>query len=95
MKEEGDDDKSCNFSSAVGREIRARRSVLKISQESLASRAGLHRTYISDVEAGRRNLTLRSLLRISKALEFLPSDLLTNVESRLEHERNNPAPIPN
>jgi CheY-like chemotaxis protein len=49
--------------------IRDKRSELGISQEELASRSGLHRTYISDIERGARNPSLESLQRLAKALE--------------------------
>jgi len=43
---------------AMGKFIRQRRIAMGLSQEELAARAGLHRTYISDVERGIRNLTI-------------------------------------
>jgi transcriptional regulator with XRE-family HTH domain len=43
---------------AMGKFIRLKRISLGLSQEELAARAGLHRTYISDVERGIRNLTI-------------------------------------
>ena len=41
-----------------------------ITQEELARRAGLHRTYIADIERGARNVTLRSLANLAKALQL-------------------------
>jgi transcriptional regulator with XRE-family HTH domain len=41
-----------------------------ISQEELAERALLHRTYISDVERGARNVSLQSIERLARALEI-------------------------
>ena len=52
----------------IGESIRKRRMELGLSQESLAERSGLHRTYISDVERGNRNVTINSLDRILSAL---------------------------
>ena len=40
-----------------------------ISQEVLAERAGLHRTYISAIECGRRSIALENIQRIAEALE--------------------------
>lgn len=60
----------------VGQNVRERRVALQISQEQLASRSGLHRTYIGAVERGERNITLESLERIALALGVAPADLL-------------------
>jgi CheY-like chemotaxis protein/DNA-binding XRE family transcriptional regulator len=59
-----------------GTSVRAWRSRLGISQEELAGRAGLHRTYICDVERGARNVTLQSIERLALALEVSVSTLL-------------------
>ncbi len=40
-----------------------------ISQEELGWRAGLHRTYITDIERGVRNISLKSVESLSKALQ--------------------------
>ena len=50
--------------------VRACRGRLGISQEELAGRAGLHRTYVSDIERGARNLSLESIDKLAKALEI-------------------------
>lgn len=61
---------------AFGAVVRAKREVLdNMSQEELADRAGLHRTYIGGVEQGRRNLSLLNIMKIAKALEVEPEDL--------------------
>jgi transcriptional regulator with XRE-family HTH domain len=51
-----------------GAEVKRRRNHLGISQEELAERASLHRTYVSDVEAGKRNPSLASIQRLASAL---------------------------
>src|SRR5438105_8533965 len=51
-----------------GAEVKRRRTDLGISQEELAERASLHRTYITDVEAGKRNPSLASIQRLATAL---------------------------
>jgi transcriptional regulator with XRE-family HTH domain len=53
---------------------------LGISQEELGFRAGLHRTYITDVERGARNLSLTTADRIAQALGVPLSKLLFEVE---------------
>jgi CheY-like chemotaxis protein len=54
----------------LGAAIKAERSVLGISQEELAYRAGLHRTYVSDVERGARNPSLESVEKLAEALQL-------------------------
>ena len=53
----------------LGLAIKAQRGSLGISQEELAYRAGLHRTYISDVERGARNPSIESIEKLASALE--------------------------
>jgi CheY-like chemotaxis protein/DNA-binding XRE family transcriptional regulator len=71
-----------------GTSVRTWRGRLGISQEELAGRAGLHRTYICDVERGARNVTLRSIEKLAQALEISVSTLLTYArEPRSEGSR--------
>jgi transcriptional regulator with XRE-family HTH domain len=60
-----------------GQSVRNLRLRLGISQEELAERAELHRTYISGIERGARNVTLRNIERLAKALGVTTSDLLS------------------
>lgn len=60
-----------------GKAIKKRRAEIGLSQEELAMRAGIHRTYISDVERGERNISLRNIFRISKALEISIAELFS------------------
>lgn len=53
-----------------GQVVRARRKELGLSQEGLAFRSGLHRTYIADIERGTRNISLRSIETLIEALEL-------------------------
>jgi CheY-like chemotaxis protein len=59
----------------LGMAIKTERSVLGISQEELAERAGLHRTYISDVERGARNPSIASIEKLAQALKLSVSAL--------------------
>jgi CheY-like chemotaxis protein len=54
----------------LGNAIKSTRSALGISQEELAARAGLHRTYVSDIERGARNPSLESVEKLASALEL-------------------------
>ena len=47
-----------------------------ITQEELGLLAGLHRTYIGAVERGERNISLKNVEKISKALRVAPVDLM-------------------
>ncbi len=60
----------------AGLSIRKLREQKAISQEKLAELADLHRTYIGQVERGEKNLTLRSLERIAKALGVKARELI-------------------
>ena len=51
-----------------GKNIRSFRVKKQLSQEVLAERAGLHRTYIGMVERGEKNVTLESMSKLAKAL---------------------------
>ena len=53
----------------IGQRIRELRKELEISQEALAYKAEVDRTYVTDVENGRRNVSVEILERIIKALE--------------------------
>ncbi len=46
-----------------------------LTQEALAERAGLHRTYVGAIERGERNVSLRNILRLATALDVAPADL--------------------
>lgn len=65
---------------AYGRAIRSLRQDKKISQEALADLCGLHRTYISDIELGKRNVSLENIFKIADALTISVSDLFVEVE---------------
>ncbi len=54
---------------ALGRAIRERRRERGVSQEELAHRAGVHRTYLGGIERGERNPSYANLLRIAAALD--------------------------
>lgn len=57
----------------------------RLSQELLADKAGVHRTYISQLERGLKSPTLAVLLKLATALEVNPSKILLLLERSL-HE---------
>lgn len=57
-----------------GKKVRAERDKLGFSQEELASRVGVHRTYIGMIERAEKNITLENIERIAKALNLKLSD---------------------
>ncbi len=59
----------------LGKAIKARRSMLRLSQEELAERCGFDRTYISMLERGKRNPSLLNLLKLARGLETSVSQL--------------------
>ena len=61
--------------SRFGLAIKQRRQEIGISQEVLAERAGLHRSYIGDIERGARNLSLENIEKLANALQISISDL--------------------
>lgn len=65
---------------AYGKAVRAIRQDKKISQEELADLCGLHRTYISDIELGKRNVSLENIDKIAHALQVKKSELFVEVE---------------
>lgn len=61
---------------AFGRNLSAYRKARGWSQEDFADRLGFHRTYMSDLERGERNLSLKSVERIAARLDEEPLSLL-------------------
>ena len=60
----------------LGRNVRALRTQRGLSQEQLAFEAGMKRAYLSDLERGTRNPSVRALGRLAEALGVEPGDLL-------------------
>lgn len=57
-----------------GQKVREQRAKLGLSQEELASRAGVHRTYIGMIERAEKNITLENIEKIAKALDIRIAD---------------------
>jgi transcriptional regulator with XRE-family HTH domain len=60
--------------------VRRHRHRLGLSQEELAERAGVHRTYIGMLERGEKNVTIYNIERIAIALGVAPGSLLQQKE---------------
>ena len=58
----------------VGKRIKELRNKLGISQEELAFRSEIHRTYIASLEVGKRNVSIETLEKVVKALEVSLSE---------------------
>lgn len=63
-----------------GQQVRILRESRGLSQEALAELAGLHRTYISSIERGQRNVGLDNVLRLASALGVPASSLFKDID---------------
>ena len=62
-----------------GQKVKALRRDAALSQEELADYAEMHRTYLSGVERGERNISLINLVRLAHALKTSPSQLMEGI----------------
>lgn len=82
---------SNNIRSLFGQKVRQiRLSKNNMSQEKLAFDCDLHRTYISDIERGTRNVSLDNIEKIAKALNVQPKDLFdfTTIDNFQQKEKS-------
>lgn len=61
-----------------GQKVRAERAKLGLSQEELASRAGVHRTYIGMIERAEKNITLENIQKVCTALSLKMGDFFSD-----------------
>ena len=80
--EELDDDAKALLK-VVAENIRINRAYKKLSQAELGDKCQLHRTYISDLENGKRNLSIASLVKLAKTLDVDVTELLVNQRRRV------------
>lgn len=66
--------------SRFGQQVRSLRQIKAISQEELASRAGVHRTYIGMIERGEKNVTIVTMMKLATALEINITELLKDFD---------------
>lgn len=71
------DDSDKDILQRFGNRVRALRLKQGLSQEELAERADLHRTYIGSIERGEQNISLRNIEKLAKALNVSPERLLS------------------
>ncbi len=60
--------------------VKDRREAAGLTQEEFAERAGIHRTYLSDIERGTRNVSLVNIERVAQGLSMEISELFQAVE---------------
>lgn len=63
----------------LGHKVRQLRLERKLSQEALADLAQLHRTYVGAIERAERNVSLRNIVALARALGVTPSKLLEDI----------------
>lgn len=66
-----------------GENVRRERKAARISQEDLAFQAGLARSYMSDVERGTRNPTVKIIAKIAAALKVSSTRLVDGIPERV------------
>lgn len=64
---------------SFGDAVRVRRYRKGLTQEKFAKKARLHRVYVSDIESGKRNPTLKIIVQLARALDVSPAELLKGV----------------
>lgn len=65
----------------LGRRVRALRQERSLSQEKLAEKARVHRTYVGSLERGERNVALINIVRLAEALDVDPCELVKGMAS--------------
>jgi transcriptional regulator with XRE-family HTH domain len=65
---------------AFGATLRTYRQAAGLSQEKLAAKAGLDRTYVGGAERGERNVALINIVRLAEAISIRPSQLLESFD---------------
>ncbi len=66
-----------------GRMLQELRTERGLSQEKLGFESNYHRTYISQLERGQKNPSLKAIFRLAEALGITPSDMIRRIESRV------------
>ena len=74
--------------SAVGKTIRVLRKEKGLSQDVLSGLAGIARTHLTMIENGSKQANFESLWRLATALGLRPSELVAQIERRIEASEN-------
>lgn len=74
-----------DFLGSLGKRIRRLRKDAELTQEQLSGKADLHRTFIADVERGKRNLSAQNLRKIALALNVPLASLFEGLDSNTGH----------
>lgn len=74
-----------NLRLIVAENIRTFRKAQNLTQEKLSELSGLHRTYITEVEKGTRNISIDNVEKLANALKISPAELVTN---KIEKDKN-------
>jgi transcriptional regulator with XRE-family HTH domain len=69
-----------------GRNVRRARRARGYSQEELAERAGMHRTYVGSLERGERNVSLKNIVALAAALDVEPGALFEGLGTSWKSE---------
>lgn len=64
----------------IGLQIRSERKKLNLSQEAFANKTGLHRTFIGDIENGKRNISISTLKKIVCTFDMKLSEFFLLIE---------------
>jgi transcriptional regulator with XRE-family HTH domain len=61
---------------AFGLKVRMKRFELEMTQKKLAEKINIHPTYLGSIERGERNISLRNIISLARALGYSPKDLM-------------------
>lgn len=78
------------ISVAFGKAVKIRRVEVGISQEALADKAGLARSFLSGIELGTKMASIISVWKLADALDCRPSDLWVNAERLMQEGTTRP-----
>jgi len=76
-----------NLQKIFGETIRKLRKKRNLSQENLAFKANIDRTYISDIEKGERNISIQIIYQLANALQISLSELSKEIENHEEYNK--------